>query len=292
MPPCLLCLNRDWLSGFGFELLLELIYFCNARSSQFLLLFHHELLPSLLSYVSWVKLLKLAFVVFKHALLLFIGHTLYDVRLLQLILSFLDPGKQTRLLVVHLPLIVTLAPNKVIIVRVLLVQLRINLVSQCFLLKFNVTHPSVLLCPLESLVFIKRLIVMIEVSVGIFTKQGNPQGYFTMLSLNSICSCICFLPDSRLKSASSSAWALLILNSVSLTRISSSSLSFLRVSWYLASPSLSLILSISWFSMIKLRFIASTLISRSYMYFCINNLSTLSLSVNCFIKRPAKRSRN
>ncbi len=153
---------------------LKLIDLSNSGLSQLLLLFHHQLLPTLLSYISRVELLQLAFVVFQHAFLLFLCHALYNVCLFEFIFSFLDPGEQTLLLVVHLSLLVTLTSDQVVVVRVLLTQLRINLVSKSFLLQLNVTHSSVLFCQFQRLVLLECLLVVVEVSVGIVTKEGDP----------------------------------------------------------------------------------------------------------------------
>jgi len=147
------------------KLFLELLDFDETLLTHLHLVFHNQLLTALLSNVGAVKLVKLLLIVLKHSLLLFSSHTSDSVVLFETILTLDKSLSDSEFLVCSISFLLPLATHHIFIVRVLLLQVLLNFIGDCLLLKLNRTNASFLLSVLQLLESLKSL--FIELSLGI-----------------------------------------------------------------------------------------------------------------------------
>lgn len=81
---------------------------------------------------------KLLLVVLEHCLLLFFGHSVNYVSPLELIFAILHAFSDRKGLFVSIFMLLLFLTNHVVVVIVVVLQLRLNLVGNSFLLKFGI----------------------------------------------------------------------------------------------------------------------------------------------------------
>jgi hypothetical protein len=81
---------------------------------------------------------ELLLVVLEHCFLLFFGHSINYVSLLELIFAILHTFGDRKGLFVGVFMLLLLLSNHVVVVIVVVLQLRLNLVGNSFLLKFGI----------------------------------------------------------------------------------------------------------------------------------------------------------
>mmetsp|Transcript_87546 Transcript_87546/g.120629 ORF Transcript_87546/g.120629 Transcript_87546/m.120629 type:complete len:247 (-) Transcript_87546:7819-8559(-) len=134
------------------KLLLSLVF-------HFLTLFHHQCLSLLLSNIGAIKLLELVLIPVKQLLLLFLGQTNAHATLFEAILALFKLLADRCSLIFNSLLFFTLSSKHFFIIIVVILHFGFNLTHHLLLLKFDVSHLSILFGLLLHLELLQSFVV-------------------------------------------------------------------------------------------------------------------------------------